>query len=89
MNSFLLPFVLGGIFVLLSIDGVRVVFRGTLDYLSSSLSVNQRASKFAGTAAAIGCGVTGMAALITLAAWIGGAHRIGRWQNSASTNQDS
>ena len=89
MNSFLLPFVLGGIFVLLSIDGVRVVFRGTRDYLSSSLSVNQRASKFAGTAAAIGCGVTGMAALITLAAWIGGEHRIGRWQNSASTNQDS
>jgi len=27
--------------------------------------------------------------LITLAAWIGGSHRIGRWQNSASTNQDS
>jgi hypothetical protein len=89
MNSFLLPFILGGVFVLLSIDGVRVVFRGTLDYLSSSLSVNQRASKFAGTAAAIGCCVTGMALLITLAAWIGGAHRIGRWQNSASTNQDS
>jgi len=89
MNSFLLPFVLGGVFVLLSIDGVRVVFRGTLDYLSSSLLVNQRASKFAGTAAAIGCGVTGVALLITLAAWIGGSHRIGRWQNSASTNQDS
>jgi hypothetical protein len=89
MNSFLLPFVLGGVFVLLSIDGVRVVFRGTLDYLSSSLSVNQRASKFAGTAAAIGCGVTGMALLITLAAWIGGSHRIGRWQKSASTDQDS
>ena len=64
MTSFLLPFVLGGIFVLLSIDGVRVVFRGTRDYLSSSLSVNQRASKFAGTAAAVGCGVTGMALLL-------------------------
>lgn len=89
MTSFLLPFVLGGIFVLLSIDGVRLVFRGTRDYLTSSLSVNQRASKFAGTAAAVGCGVTGTAVLITLAAWIGGAHRIGRWQNSSTTDQDS
>lgn len=89
MTHLVLPFVLGGIFVLLSLDGVRIVFCGTRDYLASTLSVNSRASRFAGVVASAGCGVTGMAALVTLAAWIGGQHQIGRWSNSSKTDQRS
>ena len=85
----LLPFVLGALLLLSSLDGMRIVFRGTRDYLSSSLSVNARAARLAATLAAASCGATGMAALVTLLAWVGGVRPLGNWPDSSNTRQDS
>lgn len=89
MIQLLLPFILGALLLLSSLDGMRIVFRGTRDYLSSSLSVNARASRLAATLAAASCAATGAAALITLLAWIGGVRPLGNWPDSSNTDQKS
>ena len=89
MIKLLWPFILGVVMYLASIDGMRIVFRGTRDYLSATLSVNARASRLAATLAAVSCGVTGVAALTTLVAWIGGVRPLGNWSDSSNTDQKS
>lgn len=89
MTSLVLPFVLGALLLLSSLDGTRIVFRGTRNYLSSELSVNARASRLAAMLAAVSCAATGMAALVTLLAWIGGVRPLGNWPDSSNTDQKS
>jgi predicted phosphohydrolase len=89
MIVMLLPFLFGAFLLLSSLDGMRIVFRGTRDYLSSSLSVNARASRLAAALAAVSCAATGVAALITLFAWVGGVRPLGDWPDSSNTQQDS
>lgn len=67
--------------LLLSLDGMRLVFRGTRDYISSTLDANPLGARVAGSAAAIILFCSGLAFLVTLAAWIAGVKPFGKWDD--------
>jgi fatty acid desaturase len=57
---------------LMSIDGMRFIFRGTRDYLVMTLNCAALAARVAATIAALAALFSGTAFFVTLAAWVGG-----------------
>lgn len=77
----LLQFLLVGVLLLMSIDGMRLVFRGTRDYIHATLGKSKLAGRIAGTVAAICLFSSGWAPVLTVVAWIGGVRMFGKWDN--------
>lgn len=76
-----LQFLVVGLVVLMSVDGMRLVFRGTRDYIHTTLGKSKLAGRVAGTVAAICLLLSGWAFVLTLVAWIGGVRMFGKWDN--------
>lgn len=74
------------VFLAMSIDGARLVFRGTRDYIHVTLEKRATAARFAGFVAAVLLFFSGWAPLVTLAAWFAGVPPFGKWPNPHNPN---
>ena len=69
--------------VLLSIDGMRLVFRGTRDYINVTMGKSLLIGRICGTVAAVCLFFSGWAPILTIVSWLGGVKPLGKWPNLA------
>ena len=69
------------LFLGLSIDGARLVFRGTRDYIHVTMGKRPTAARFAAFIAAVLLFFSGWAPVVTVVSWFAGVAPFGRWPN--------
>ena len=69
------------LYVGFSISGMRLVFRGSRDFLHVTLGKHRFAARVAGSLAALALLFSGVAVVVTFVAWFGGASPFATWDD--------
>ena len=88
-GGLIIPIVLTTLWVLLSIDAVIMVFRGTRDYITVVTGKQGFASRFAGFLAGAIVLFSGLAPIITIVGWIAGMKFLGKWPDPRRVHKNN
>lgn len=75
------------VYIALSLDGCRLVFRGTRDYIHVTMGKRPTPARAAATVAALVLFFSSWAPLVTIVSWFAGVPVFARWPNPHNPNK--